>query len=285
MAHNEHMDEVAEWLDKLPDELRAQQQLLRRFLDWGQRDEDVRWVTVGGSLERGNADWMSDLDVAMGIREQHFEDTLARARRALGDFGDLVELYDYLLPLSFPLRRFFAQYQDRTQIDLTVGFAPVVNLPRNIVLYDPEGAVHIVGHEALDPRAEEVRVWACQAWEALANVGKYVRRSSYWEVRGELDEARANMFRLWALAEHVPQARYGLTALVDAGARMPPGIDKSIAGASVGDLLSAARYLADVLIRLQHRLSSNEGFELPDGLGAFVAADLAHAQPDSPRFE
>ena len=54
-------------------------------------------------------------------------------RRALGDFGDLVESYDYLMPLSFPLRRFFAQYRDRTQIDLTVGFAPVVNLPRNVV--------------------------------------------------------------------------------------------------------------------------------------------------------
>ena len=212
-------------------------------------------------------------------------EALGRVRRALRDFGALVELYDYLLPLSFPLRRLFAQYQDRTQVDLTVGFAPIVNLPRNVVLYDPEGAVRIVGNEALDPRAEEVRVWACQAWEALANVGKYVRRSSYWEAHGQLDEARANMFRLWALAEHVPQARYGLTALVDAGARMPPGIDKSIAGASVGDLLSAARYLADVLIRLQHRLSSNEGFELPVGLGAFVAADLAHAQSDSPRFE
>ena len=102
---------------------------------------------------------------------------------------------------------------------------------------------------------------------------------------GQLHEARANVFHLWAPAEPVPQARYGITALVDARARMPRGIDKSIAGANVGDLLGAACYLADVLIRLQRRLTSNDGFELPDGFGAFVAADLANAEADCQRFE
>jgi hypothetical protein len=34
-------------------------------------------------------------------------------------------------------------------------------------------------------------------------MGKYVRRSSYWEAVGQLDEARANVFGLWALAERV----------------------------------------------------------------------------------
>ena len=78
------MDEVAEWLDQLPDELSAQQQLLRRFLDWGQRDEDVRWIAVGCSLERGNADWMSDLDIAIGVRVEHFEDALGRVQSGAG---------------------------------------------------------------------------------------------------------------------------------------------------------------------------------------------------------
>jgi hypothetical protein len=188
-----------------------------------------------------------------------------------------VESYDYLMPLGSPLRRFFAQYRDRTQVDLTVGFALVVNLPRVVVLYDPEGAVHIAGDEVLEAKPDEVRVWACQGWEALANIGKYVRRSSYWEAVDQLHEARANLFRLWALAERVPQARYGVTALVDAGAGMPPAIEKSIPGTSLGDVLTAARYLAETLIGLQHLLSSNEPYELPDHFGAFVAADLARA--------
>ena len=102
---------------------------------------------------------------------------------------------------------------------------------------------------------------------------------------GQLHEARANVFRLWALAEGVPQARYGLTALIDAGAGMPLGIEKSIAGTTVGKVLCAARNLADILTRLQHLLNSNERYELPDGFGAFVVADLAQAEADSPRFE
>jgi hypothetical protein len=112
------------------------------------------------------------------------------------------------------------------------------------VLYDPEGAVHIAGDEALDAKADEVQVWACQAWEALANVEKYVGRFSYWEAVHRLHEARANLFRLWALAERVPLARNGVTALIDAGASMPLAMDKSIPGASVGEVLAAGCYLA-----------------------------------------
>ncbi|HTT91052.1 MAG TPA: hypothetical protein VMF65_15970 [Acidimicrobiales bacterium] len=276
------MEGVAAWLDRLPNELGPQRRLLQRLLDWCERDEDVRWLTVGCSLERGNADRLSDLDVAMGVKEEHFVEALGRVRRALGDLGDLVESYDYLMPLSFPLRRFFAQYQDRTQFDLTVGFATAVNLARVVVLYDPEGAVHVAGDEALAAKADEVRVWACQAWEALANVGKYVRRSSYWEAVDQLHEARANLFRLWAVAERVPQARYGVTAIIDAGAGMPPAIEKSVPGTNVGDVLTAARYLAETLIGLQHLLSSNERYELPDHFGAFVVADLARADDHGP---
>jgi hypothetical protein len=67
------MDDVAGWLDGLPEELSAQRRLLQRLLDWCQREDDVRWLTVGCSLERGNADWMSDVDVAIGVSEDHFE--------------------------------------------------------------------------------------------------------------------------------------------------------------------------------------------------------------------
>ena len=270
------MDDAAAWLGRLPRELEAQQRLLGRLLLWCEQDDDVRWLTVGCSLARGDADCLSDLDVAIGLREEHFEDSVGRVRQALAALGELVESYDYLMPLGFPLRRFFAQYRDRTQVDLTVGSAPVVSLPLSVVLYDPEGAVRVVGEEALDPRPEEVRTWACQAWEALANLGKYLRRSSLWEALRELDEARSKLFCLWALAEQVPQARYGVTALIDSGATMPPGIDQSLAGADLGELLGAARYVAGTLSGLQRRLRT-KSYELPDAFADFVLADLAAA--------
>ena len=102
-SHNEQIEDVAVWLDRLPNELGPQRKLLLRLLDWCEGDEDVRWLTVGCSLERGNADRLSDLDVAMGVKEEHFGEALGRVRGALGDLGDLVGSYDYLMPLSFPL--------------------------------------------------------------------------------------------------------------------------------------------------------------------------------------
>lgn len=57
---------------------------------------------------------------------------------------------------------------------------------------------------------------------------------------------------------------------------MPPGIDQSITGTSVGDVLGAARHLADILVRLQHRLGSNERYEL------LTASGVRRRSPCSP---
>jgi hypothetical protein len=107
-------------------------------------------------------------------------------------------------------------------------------------------------------------------------VGKYLRRSSIWEARNQLEEARGTLFRLWALAQNVPQARYGVTALLDAEAAMPPGIDQSLPGTDVTDLLGAARYLAEALSELQHRLGNTEPYQMPNAFAEFVVADLAN---------
>ena len=96
------MHEVAASLDQLPDEHGAQRRLLGSALDWCEREDDVGWLTVGRSMGRGNADWMADVDVGIGLREEHFEDGLDRVGQALRDLGDQVESYDCLVPLSFP---------------------------------------------------------------------------------------------------------------------------------------------------------------------------------------
>ena len=88
------MEDVAACLDRLPNELGQQRQLLQRLLGWCVRDEGVRWLTIGCSLERGNADRLSDLDVGMGVKEETSWTHSVRFRRALGDLGDLVGSYD-----------------------------------------------------------------------------------------------------------------------------------------------------------------------------------------------
>ena len=214
------------------------------------------------------------------MNEAHYEATLARLRLLMENLGDLVESFDYAPQFWLPLRHVFAQYRHRTQVDLTVTCAPTSAIPRVVVLYDPEGAVSLVSDQALEPEADEVRVWACQAWVALANVGKYLRRSSPWEAL----RARSTM--------HVPTCSgsgpspslspkpataspRSLTPL-ERGCR--PGIEKSLAGADVGELLVASRYLAKTLADLQERLHGAGPYRLPFVFGEFIRADLAALQ-------
>ena len=139
-SHNEQMEDAAAWLDRPPNELGPQRQLLQRLLGWCERDEEVRWLTVGCSLERGNGDRLLDLDVAMGVKEEHFVEALGRVRRA-GRPGGVVRLPD---AAQLPPAPFFAQYRDRTEVDLTVGLATAVNLLPVVVLYDPERCMRSV---------------------------------------------------------------------------------------------------------------------------------------------
>lgn len=273
-----------DWLSKLPDHLDPQRRVLDQLLTWCEQDPDVRYLTVGCSLERGNTDALSDLDVLIGVRLESVEEILERLRAALRTFGELIESFDHdWTPLpNITMRHFFAQYADRTQIDGGVSWSLWDGknyVPGVIVLYDPEECVTVVGEEQLDPKPDEVRLWACDAWVCLANVGKYVRRSSFWEAERELASARTNLFRLWALAEAVPQARYGVAAIFDSEAKsLPPGIEKSLPGTSPPDVLAAARYISHQLIAVQERLQKESGFAMPMSFGDFVRRDLEDAQ-------
>lgn len=265
------------WLSQLPDHLAKQRRVLERLLIWCEEDAEVRYLTIGCSLERGNADAFSDLDTLIGVRAESLEDTLQRLRAALPTFGDVMETFDRdWTPLpNHTFRHFFVQYADRTQLDLGVVADDPCYVPRVIVLYDPESVVVVVDEAALDPKPDEVRLWACEAWVALANVGKYLRRSSFWEAERELAAARTNLFRLWALAEGIPQARYGVAAIFDTEKKtLPPDVEKSLPGTTQGDVLAAARYIIGQLLDLQERLRNEQGHDMPMSFGYFVQKDL-----------
>src|SRR6266704_39135 len=62
-----------DWIDELPPELAGQQALLRGLLALCDADDRIRWLVIGCSLARGAGDRLSDLDMAMGIRDGDFD--------------------------------------------------------------------------------------------------------------------------------------------------------------------------------------------------------------------
>ena len=274
----------ARWIEELPAGLAAQRDLLRGLLAFSQADPDVKWLVVGCSLARGAGDWLSDIDAAVGFADEQLPAAFPRARSAVDGLGELVESFHHQLPgLALTHERVFAQYADRSQLDLVVYPATVFagSIPNVVVLYDPEDLLAVpVAPDAGAPvpvAPEQIREWAFLGWCALADLGKYVRRGSGWEALERLHEARAQLWQLWAAVRGVPQPQYGLTSVLDYPAVLPEGIEETVSGLDVGSLLAAGLRVAELLGEVGGQLGEEQRAALPSAMGSFVLSDLRAA--------
>jgi hypothetical protein len=271
------------WIEQLPSELDGQRAILLRLLAACDADARIRWLLIGCSLGRGAGDRLSDLDLAMGVREEEFDATLAAVRRAIDGLAELVDSYQHQLPgVTARHQRIFAQYGDRCQVDLVVFGAsePMGAVPDAVVLYDPDRRLTrpagqpSTGQSA--PGPEQIREWAFHGWCALADLGKYLRRGSAWEALGRLHEARGQLWQLLAAAHGLPQPQYGLTSILDfAPDKIRPEMTGTVSGLEPAGLLAAARRVAELLASAGKLLRPEQRAMLPDAMARYVTADLA----------
>jgi len=274
-----------DWIDQLPAELSGQKQIMRRLLAACEADARVRWLAIGCSLGRGNADRLSDLDMALGVRDDDFDAAIGDIRAAVDGLAELVESYHHLLAgVSGQHERIFAQYADRCQLDLVVfpASTDIGRGPSIVVLYDPDNAI-AVNAERPAPAPEQVREWAFRAWCVLADLGKYLRRGSVWEALECLQEARANFWRVLAVAHAVPDPQYGIVSILDfAPGLVPPEMVDTVPDFDPARVRTAAQVLAGLLTGLSDRLPAELRAALPDAMAAFVTRDLAAITADAP---
>src|SRR5215469_16252508 len=109
------------WIEQLPDEMGGQRALLRGLLSFCEAEESIRWLVVGCSVARGAGDYLSDLDMAIGVRDEDFATAVPKIHLAVDGLGVLVDSYQHRLPsVMGDHMRIFAQYTDRSQVDLMV---------------------------------------------------------------------------------------------------------------------------------------------------------------------
>jgi hypothetical protein len=225
-----------DWIDDLPPELAGQQALLRGLLALCDADDRIRWLVIGCSLARGAGDRLSDLDMAMGIRDEDF---------------DLV-----LFPAS----------------------VPGGSVPNVVVLYDPDEQLVAAG-DGKPVTSGQIREWAFGSWCALADLGKYLRRGSTWEALARLNEARSQLWQLWAVTLGVPDPQYGLTSVLDfAPAELPVSFEGTVADLDPGRLLDAGRRVAVLLNEVGKRLPDDQRAALPEAMARYITADLEHVR-------
>jgi hypothetical protein len=266
-----------DWIDDLPSGLAGQRGLLRGLLALCDADDRISWLVIGCSLARGAGDRLSDLDMAMGIRDEDFEAARPDLRRAVAGLGDLVESYYHQLPgLTQAHERIFAQFADRSQIDLVLfpASVPGGSVPNVVVLYDPDDQL-VIASQTRPVTPAQIREWAFGGWCALADLGKYLRRGSAWEALARLNEARALLWQLWAVTLGVPEPRYGLTSVLDfAPGQLPASFEGTVADLDPARLLDGARHVAALLNEVGERLPDDQRAVLPEAMARYITADL-----------
>ena len=288
------------WLAALPAELTAQRRVLTGLVDRCEAWPLATSLLVGCSLGRGAADELSDIDAALGVDAPSGEAGAERlgtvealVLAALPELGTLVDVLRHPTgPASQHVRRIFAQFADRTQLDLAVVADAEIEARRGaggapdfVYLYqapasDPRmpadgGATGSAAPDAYAVTGEQVREWAFLGWIALIDADKYLRRGSAWEAHSRLDEARHRIWALWAAAQGAMYPWHGLSQVLDHDpADLPPGIEFTVAGLDAADLRRAVRASAGVLDAASAAAARRHPADLPTAMADYVTRAL-----------
>ena len=263
-------EDAERWLRSLPKELAPHREVMLALMREAERDPAIRVLVVGCSLGRGAADELSDVDAMYAVVDTAWRDAVSESAGVVRRVGDVIDMHQQMIEPANrelpPYQHTFAQYASGVQLDLVVAVARDRQPPRPdwVVLYDPDG--RIVGEAKASAATEEqVRQWMHVALVHLSACAKYLTRGSLWEANAQLDAARAELWRLWAVAERIADPQYGLAAVLDApDAPMPGNIEATVAGLDRRALRSAAMSCGEILV-----------WTWPRAISTVATADLA----------
>jgi len=268
----------------MPEAVARQRALLTRLLDALDTRPAISGLTVGCSLARAAGDVWSDVDAGLAVAESAWPEVVADVEDVVRGLGELADLLVQPWPFGDKgeARHVFAQYADGLQLSLVVapGTWWAGHAVGDVILRDTDGSLAVERRpRSMSASADDVREWAFWGWIALADLVKYADRRSPWEALNRLTEARDQVWRLWAVTRGVAYPTFGLTAVLDdPAAGLPPGLEATVAGLELGELLAAADRLADLLDAVACSAAEVVAdVALPDGMAAYVRGLLAAA--------
>jgi hypothetical protein len=240
MTVTTHVDRS--WIERLPDDLRKQANVLARLFDLVHGDLRIRAFSLRGSVARGKGDALSDLDTRVWIRDDEFDDAIGALpviARAVGETLDIL----FETPGSPFL---FIEYADGVQVELLAVRASAISdgLQPQIVLFDRDGLLRDASTEA-PPYG--LPFWTGWAAMRLYNLDKYLRRNEIWRAYIQLQTVRDLLLFHQAALAGVPDPELGLTSLRDYGGALPPRLGETIASLDPADIRRAAVVCAEIL--------------------------------------
>lgn len=276
------MIDATAWLGSIPPSLAPQRAVLESFLATSREDERIRVLVVGCSLGRGVGDALSDVDALIGVRPEAWDAALAESRRWVIDAGAVIDMNQIVLPATTSggreYQHTYALYANGVELDLSVSQVGSEWSRRAdwIVLYDPDSLVP-AGVKQSTLAADDVRRWGYGALTRLNAVVKYLSRGALWEAHTCVELARADIWRIYAVGEHVRDAQYGVTAVFDDPRQpVPATMGQTVASLDARSLVVAARACCELVVEAWPVAMRSLGAspELPP-LAAYVQERLA----------
>jgi predicted nucleotidyltransferase len=236
------------WIERLPDDLGKQANVLARLFDLAHDDLRGRAFAMRGSVARGTGDSLSDLDTRVWIRDDEFDE-------AIGDLPEIARAVGETLDIMFetPGSPFlFIQYADGVQVELMAVRASEIRdgLQPQVVLFDRDGLLRDATEQA-PPYG--IAFWTGWAAMRLSNLDKYLRRNEIWRAYVQLQTVRDLLLSHQAALAGVPDPELGLTSLRDYGGALPPRLEETIASLDPSDIRRAAVVCAELLADFEPR--------------------------------
>ena len=186
-----------------------QEAMLVRISTWATSDENMRAVVVTGSLARGDADGLSDVDVELYLRDPA---VLLDRRDWYGRFGDVLAVEELKNPGRIPTRLL---YLVDGKIDFTIGdlaaFEGRVYLRPFRVLIDKDDRAGVLSSasssdDARPPTPEQYA--QCVNWFAAAALmqARLIVRNEPWAAKFREWDLKGQLLRM-IVWDH--RSRYG----------------------------------------------------------------------------
>ncbi|HET7467615.1 MAG TPA: aminoglycoside 6-adenylyltransferase [Candidatus Dormibacteraeota bacterium] len=253
------------WLDGLPSDLSSHARIMRRMVWTAEHDPRIRAVQVQGSLARGEADALSDLDMAVAVAEDAWPAIALEVPSILRQLGGVLDESQELTAGPDRPRQMhvWALFQDGVQLDLLVvpAAGPLDAGPDGRTLYDPDGLVRRTDDQRRMAPPDVVAGWSFIAWHSLAEAIKYLSRGKLAAAAEWLSPARQATLSSWAVAHGVEYAGFAneVAAKVGVSCPWPDALEKAYPVLEATSLLSAIQAVADIQDRCDGLLERQLG--------------------------
>lgn len=259
------------WIAAMERSVEEQKVLLGRLLELVSQEDMVRYLLISCSLARNAGDRLSDIDAELGIEDGAYPTGIVRIKELLGRLGPVVDTLEHTLPSDSGHERqhIITVYENNLQLSLVVTPSSWVSglKPNAVALYDPYRQLAKPWVPAIRlTSSAAAREWAFLAWLNLTDCIKYLERGSLWGALERLHRARNNTWQLWAVANKLDFALYGITQLIDDDVPPPEGMERTVAILEKDSIRTAWLVLADILEDVITATSKVVPFDSPSGM-------------------